>query len=215
MVGSDQIMYYRGKTGETNWESWSCHQTASSEALFFSTVNPNTSFIFCNGHAPSENTRSLFKSQTAGLRVQNNKVFINKPYSDTASGSELQVGGTIEATTLKGDLNWNYVQDKPTIPTKTSQLTNDSGYLTSHQSLSGYATQSWVQQQGYIDKATYVVDYSNNTGHIQIGYQGPSLDASNCRFLCGYNSNGNIKDVTFETVRSKLNIAECTLIQVE
>lgn len=31
------------------------------------------------------------------------------------------------------------LSNKPTIPTKTSELTNDSGYLTSHQSLDGYA----------------------------------------------------------------------------
>lgn len=36
---------------------------------------------------------------------------------------------------------------KSEIPTKTSQLTNDSGFLTSHQSLSGYATQTWVTSQ--------------------------------------------------------------------
>ena len=30
------------------------------------------------------------------------------------------------------------------VPTKTSQLTNDSGFLTSHQSLSGYATETYV-----------------------------------------------------------------------
>lgn len=33
------------------------------------------------------------------------------------------------------------------IPTKTSQLTNDSGFLTSPQSLSGYAKETWVTQQ--------------------------------------------------------------------
>ena len=32
------------------------------------------------------------------------------------------------------------ITDFPTIPTKTSQLTNDSGFLTSHQSLSNYST---------------------------------------------------------------------------
>lgn len=32
--------------------------------------------------------------------------------------------------------------NKPTIPTKTSELTNDSGFLTSHQSLSGYIPKS-------------------------------------------------------------------------
>lgn len=33
------------------------------------------------------------------------------------------------------------------VPTKTSQLTNDSNFLTSHQSLSGYAKETWVTQQ--------------------------------------------------------------------
>lgn len=33
--------------------------------------------------------------------------------------------------------------------TKTSELTNDSGFLTSHQSLSGYATEQWVTNKGY------------------------------------------------------------------
>ena len=32
------------------------------------------------------------------------------------------------------------ITDFPTIPTKTSQLANDSGFLTSHQSLSNYST---------------------------------------------------------------------------
>ena len=36
----------------------------------------------------------------------------------------------------------------PTVPTKTSQLENDSGYITSS-ALTGYATESWVGQQGY------------------------------------------------------------------
>lgn len=53
-----------------------------------------------------------------------------------------------------------------TIPTKTSELTNDSGFLTEHQSLEGYAktadveanyqpkgdyaTEQWVEEQGYL-----------------------------------------------------------------
>lgn len=35
--------------------------------------------------------------------------------------------------------NYNDLTNKPTIPTKVSQLTNDSGFLTQHQSLSDYA----------------------------------------------------------------------------
>ena len=46
-----------------------------------------------------------------------------------------------EAWSSKSDFSGNYndLTGKPTIPTKTSQLTNDSGFLTQHQSLSGYA----------------------------------------------------------------------------
>ena len=38
----------------------------------------------------------------------------------------------------------------PTVPTSNTAFTNDAGYLTEHQSLSGYATEQWVQDQGYI-----------------------------------------------------------------
>ena len=33
----------------------------------------------------------------------------------------------------------------PTVPTNVSSFTNDAGYLTQHQSLSGYATETYVQ----------------------------------------------------------------------
>ena len=39
------------------------------------------------------------------------------------------------------------------IPTKTSDLTNDSGYIT-NSALSGYATETWVGNQGYITSIT-------------------------------------------------------------
>ena len=64
------------------------------------------------------------------------------------------------------NLSWNNITGKPSTfapsahthkwaeitdrITKVSQLTNDAGYLTSHQSLSGYATQAWVNDKGYI-----------------------------------------------------------------
>ena len=40
--------------------------------------------------------------------------------------------------------SYNDLSNKPTIPSKTSQLTNDSGYLTQHQDLSPYAKKSEV-----------------------------------------------------------------------
>lgn len=45
----------------------------------------------------------------------------------------------------------------PTVPTNVSAFNNDAGYLTEHQSLSGYATEQWVENKGYITG----VDLSN------------------------------------------------------
>jgi hypothetical protein len=50
------------------------------------------------------------------------------------------------------------------IPTKTSQLANDSGYLTKHQNLTGYATEDWVSEQitVAIGTANELLDEINN-----------------------------------------------------
>ena len=40
--------------------------------------------------------------------------------------------------------SYNDLTDKPNIPTKTSELTNDSGFLTEHQDLSNYADKDYV-----------------------------------------------------------------------
>lgn len=42
----------------------------------------------------------------------------------------------------------------PTVPTNVSAFNNDAGYLTSHQSLAGYATETWVTSQGYAEAST-------------------------------------------------------------
>lgn len=38
----------------------------------------------------------------------------------------------------------------PVVPTSNTAFTNDAGYLTEHQSLSGYATEQWVEDKHYI-----------------------------------------------------------------
>ncbi len=43
----------------------------------------------------------------------------------------------------------------PTVPTSNTAFTNDAGYLTEHQSLSGYATEQWVEDQGYLTDVDY------------------------------------------------------------
>ena len=48
----------------------------------------------------------------------------------------------------------------PTVPTKVSAFDNDAGYLTQHQSLSGYATETWVQNQGYLTQHQSLAAYA-------------------------------------------------------
>lgn len=70
-----------------------------------------------------------------------------------------QGGGTAQVQS-----DWNqsdsaavdFIKNKPTIPTvptNVSAFNNDAGYLTQHQSLAGYATETWVGEQGYAESA--------------------------------------------------------------
>ena len=51
------------------------------------------------------------------------------------------------------DIHYNDIATVSQIPTKTSQLTNDSNFVTS-EALSGYATETWVEQKGYLTSVT-------------------------------------------------------------
>lgn len=69
------------------------------------------------------------------LHTHANKAILDSITSDKISSWDSK-------STFSG--SYNDLADKPTIPTKTSQLTNDSGYLTEHQSLVGLATETYV-----------------------------------------------------------------------
>ena len=79
------------------------------------------------------------------------------------------------------NLSWNNITGKPSTfapsahthkwaeitdrITKVSQLTNDAGYLTSHQSLAGYATQAWVNGKGYITSSGSITGNAATATH--------------------------------------------------
>ena len=74
----------------------------------------------------------------------------NKPVIPTVPTNVSAFTNDAGYTTFDGD--YNSLTNKPTIPvvpTNVSAFTNDAGYLTQHQSLDGYATESWVQEQGF------------------------------------------------------------------
>lgn len=64
-------------------------------------------------------------------------------------------------------------------PTKLSDFTNDVGYLTSHQSLAGYATQSWVNSQGYLTEHQDISGKANTSDLAEVAFSGDYEDLSN------------------------------------
>ena len=84
-------------------------------------------------------------------------------------------------TLLNGKANSSHthtksqITDFPTIPSKTSELTNDSGFLTSHQDLSGYVPRSG----GAVISGTFIGHTANDAG---INYGG-GTNINNCAYL--------------------------------
>jgi len=71
--------------------------------------------------------------------------------------------------------DYNNLINKPIFPDNTSDLVNDSGFITSS-ALTGYATESYVTTRGYITSAAIPVDISEltDTGNL-LGGGGASL----------------------------------------
>lgn len=85
--------------------------------------------------------------------------------------------------------------DTTTIPTKTSDLTNDSGYITSS-ALSGYATETWVGNQGYLTEITST-DVTTALGFTPYDSSNPSGYTTNTGTVTSVNNtspdgNGNV-----------------------
>lgn len=72
--------------------------------------------------------------------------------------------------------SYNDLSNKPTIPTKTSQLTNDSGFVTST-ALNGYATETWVEQKGYLTSVAWG-DITNKPTLANVATSGSYNDLS-------------------------------------
>lgn len=93
----------------------------------------------------------------------------------------------------------------PTVPTSNTAFTNDAGYLTEHQSLSGYATEQWVEDKHYITG----VDLSDYALKSEI----PTVPTSNTAFTndAGYlTEHQSLKTINNQTITGTGNInIEC------
>ena len=106
----------------------------------------------------------------------------------------------------------------PTVPTNVSAFTNDAGYLTQHQSLAGYATESWVQGQGYLTTAP-VTSVNGQTGAVALSIPVVPNDISSFTNDVGYitasqapvqSVNGQTGDVSLSIPTVPTNVSAFT-----
>ena len=105
--------------------------------------------------------------------VTNQGYLVQSDLSDYVTSSELitELGNYVTSTDLAAELlNYAELDD---IPTKTSDLTNDSGFITSS-ALTGYATESWVTNQGY---STFSGSYNDLTNKPDLSIYELAADA--------------------------------------
>ena len=108
-------------------------------------------------------------------------------------------------TTFDGD--YNSLTNKPTIPTvptNVSAFTNDAGYLTQHQSLAGYATETWVQEQGF---STFSGSYNDLNNKPDLTHYVEDTD------LAQVATSGDYNDLKNKPVIPTVNNATLTITQ--
>lgn len=112
------------------------------------------------------------------------KAEVDQKVANAASGGNVDLSGYAqksELATVATTGDYDDLTNKPTIPTvptKTSDLTNDSGFLTSHQSLSNYYTKDQV------DSFNFITEY----GLSQLVY---GKDESDAKYLTSHQSLAN------------------------
>jgi hypothetical protein len=103
---------------------------------------------------------AVSKVNTLSTKV-NNAVSTAQAASQAAQNAASQVAGKVDASDLAAVATsgkYSDLKNKPTIPSKTSQLTNDSGFLTEHQSLTAYAKKTDLNSYA---KKTEIPDVSD------------------------------------------------------
>lgn len=91
---------------------------------------------------------------TATLKANYDAAYTHSQSAHAPSNAERNVIVGIQKNGTDVSVNTTTRKVNITVPTKTSDLTNDSGFLTQHQSLSGLATES------YVDSAIANIDVS-------------------------------------------------------
>lgn len=132
---------------------------------------------------------------------------INGKQAAITSSNKLSASLVSDLATVATSGDYDDLINKPTIPTATSDLTNDSGYITSS-ALNGYATQNWVGQQGYITGITSS-DVTTALGYTPYNASNPSGYITSSA-LTGYEQTSNkVTSISSSSTDTQYPSAKC------
>ena len=160
--------------------------TLSAGSLSMNAMGGGSSLVLSVSVETDENDQTIsvadINADMTNLRISAGSVTIND--ADVLTINDV----TPVATTG----SYDDLSDKPTIPTKTSDLTNDSGFLTSHQSIKTINNQSMVGT-GNITVSTFSGSYNDLTNK-------PSMSTETLTFIDDNNVSTTVVVYTQPTV---------------
>lgn len=116
------------------------------------------------------------------------------PYNSSNPNGYTSNTGTVTSVNNIQPVNGNVTIAMPTVPTDISSFNNDSGYITSS-ALNGYATENWVEEQGYITGISSS-DVTTALGYTPYNSSNPNGYTSNVGTVTSVNNiqpvNGNV-----------------------
>lgn len=138
-----------------------------------------------------------------------NIALLNGEDLGTNNYQDLQNKPEINEVSLNGNLTASELGLASTsdIPTKTSQLTNDSGYITS---LDGYATEEWVNSQGFATNESVTEGLAGKQDEL---VEGNGINISGNTISADYSSIDNKPSLNGKTLEASTNIVPAIQVQ--
>lgn len=138
-----------------------------------------------------------------------NIALLNGEDLGTNNYQDLQNKPEINGVSLNGNLTASELGLASTsdIPTKTSQLTNDSGYITS---LDGYATEEWVNSQGFATNESVTEGLAEKQDKL---VKGNGINISGNTISADYSSIDNKPSLNGKTLEASTNIVPAIQVQ--
>ena len=172
-----------GTTTNAMYRTWYAVNIANTKSMTLT----NGSQLFLEGTAYSDGKFTI-SSNVVTHTLTNGRYYINVGTALSTTQIRFISDMTIyyyNGTTLKPVIKKEQIVDFPIIPSKTSDLTNDSGFLTSHQSLANYVTTSDSRLSDSrtpiahaTSATTYGVSSASNYGHAMASSTSPKANGT-------------------------------------